>query len=633
MPSQNWFFKNNIRTPVSGQDYVLLGNLESNDAGGPQDTAAARVEDLGNSRLRFVRPYVVGNTYQPEDAVNDQNWVMVANKVTDDRAAPQAVGSPQWVTDILGGIAWDPPQTANSATLFVGSRYQAIPGASFFAGVWAFFRAVRLWIPDGADGATCQLWLILNSTTAPDYRLMIPEFTIDNDDEDRWIEVPQGQISIPPHTIFDVVASFRGTTQASQFTYTWDYERKNGNPDSGKAWHQSNGYDLRFHQNDKDDTNRSSDLDNVSAGSTIQMATTGQNWTVLSASKSGSVYTFIVEPATRASEDESGFTFTYFQARDIAYVRDDNFYASDDEINGFFSTTGYDPGSVTLDQHAYGVDIQLQESTKSEDWDILVGNSSAGSSPDLVASKSLANDSPDYRNVQLYDAQGFELTPFRLIQAIAGGPKSHFDAVQLPLGDNLAGNGWLQIDPSLSGNDRSEVELDPLHNVHAYHILDSDADNNPGVYRNLVQGNIDAMWQFGFWWWVPLRVYEGQVTLFLDVANGVNPGWATPGIGCRIIFTFIKAADGRQMFRIANTVDFWVSKANDNNYHMLTVHFYPQSDFCDFYVDRRFIIHTDWTWQQLSQGNTRLNLQSGSTPGDNRKAFFKGFWQYDDILQ
>lgn len=46
MPSQNWYFQNNLRSAVQAEDYVLLGNLIAGDPGGPEDTAAAALTDF-----------------------------------------------------------------------------------------------------------------------------------------------------------------------------------------------------------------------------------------------------------------------------------------------------------------------------------------------------------------------------------------------------------------------------------------------------------------------------------------------------------------------------------------------------------------------------------------------------------
>lgn len=105
------------------------------------------------------------------------------------------------------------------------------------------------------------------------------------------------------------------------FSYTWDYKApKDGDPPSGEAWHQTGGMQIRFHEEDDGGTDRTSDLDLVVAGWTIQMTVGGQLWMVIGASKLGDVYSFNVVPAILAGEDTSGFVFTEPEVKPVLEV-------------------------------------------------------------------------------------------------------------------------------------------------------------------------------------------------------------------------------------------------------------------------------------------------------------------------
>ena len=126
---------------------------------------------------------------------------------------------------------------------------------------------------------------------------------------------------------------------------------------------------MRVHQQDSGGTDRSTQLNNIVAGSTIEMVTTGYEWEVLSASKTGSVYTFTVNPSSREKEDTSNFKFTYTTAATVNYVYQTNFYSPTAQILGIYSTTGLT--GITTNSNAYGVDIKIQQATISDDFDFL----------------------------------------------------------------------------------------------------------------------------------------------------------------------------------------------------------------------------------------------------------------------
>ena len=304
--------------------------------------------------------------YQAYDVVTDDGWLAIANKETTEKPAPQPIGDQVNVIEIPGPETFS-TNTVSAASLIVGTRYTLAQDV--------YLRAIRYQIPASMVGFTVSYWLVLNPTTNPDVRQLVGEFTIVAGDTGSWKTFPVGLTIIPDGVEFDVAGAFTPATGSTSFSYEWDYKRKNGNPPSGEIWHQSgnNSDQMRVHQNDSDDTNRSTDLDNIGPGSDILMFSSGQQWTVISASKSGSVYTFIVEPSTRANEDTSIFQFTYYGPLSMDYLIDANHYSTLSNVNGFLSTTGYDPDDdpMTLDQNAYGIDITVQDVLVSDDWDFM----------------------------------------------------------------------------------------------------------------------------------------------------------------------------------------------------------------------------------------------------------------------
>lgn len=354
-------------------------NVTAAQAGADPAGSAAAVQANLDTHEAATNPHVTaiwrgyhqdGATYQPQDMVNDEGYLCTCRNTTTDPAAPRPLGEQYSVLELAGTPSWS-EQSASASALVYGQRYAPLTQA-------AFVEAVKMYLPDEVIGFTAELWAVLDPLGTPDYQVLVPSFNIEaNDTEGQnpdGITIQIGKTLVFPGVTFDVVAIIRPATGETSFTYEWDYKRSGGNPSDGEINHQggSNQDQMRVHQNDKDDVNRSSDLDNIGPGSKILMVASGQQWDVLSASKSGSVYTFIVQPATRAQEDSSNFTFTYFSTLPIQYEIATNHFSASPSVDGFLSTTGYDPGAITLNDNAYGVDILIRDVQMSGDWEIMM---------------------------------------------------------------------------------------------------------------------------------------------------------------------------------------------------------------------------------------------------------------------
>ena len=303
-------------------------------------------------------------TYEEFDTVRDDAWTMIANIQTDERPAPQPVGDAEWVRD-----QFSPPafleSSSNESVLYAGQRYTFVP--AFLA------TNLRVWFPASAVGLNVEVWAVFNPLGV--YRILnlFPGFQIDIDHVDKWVQLPFGQIYVENNTVVDILMVFRSPTAEVNFTYEWSYNKSNGDPIPGTIYHQGGSAvdEIRVHEQDSSLVDRTTFLDNVGPGSTIYMDASGYTWEVLSASKAGDVYTFIVDPGARANNALSDFTFTYFGASPINYVYNTNLYASDARIQGFFANE-YDPTDVgAINENGYGIDIQLQTVIVSDDWDVV----------------------------------------------------------------------------------------------------------------------------------------------------------------------------------------------------------------------------------------------------------------------
>ena len=318
-------------------------------------------------RVRWLSDWT-GGTYQANDMVRDNGYTLIANKETSDRPAPYAIGDRFFVSGLDDEPSWDSNSEFENQ-LVVGQRYT--PSAS------TFVYTARFWIINDPN-VTYEMWLVTEPFGDPDYNVLIPEFSPVEGQQDRWINIGVGSNLVSSGQTFDVVMVIRSSETPVTFTGEWDYKRKNGSPDSddGEAWHQNNGRQIRFSEDDDSGSNRSADLDNINIGSNIVGG--GINWDVIGASKSGGVYFFDVEPTTRASENKYNFEFTYFAKTSIDYDFITNYYSAVPQVGGIFSTTGYTGSGVTTNQNAYGVDIEIQDAYISPDWDNVPSNGLGG---------------------------------------------------------------------------------------------------------------------------------------------------------------------------------------------------------------------------------------------------------------
>lgn len=334
----------------------------STDPTNDYDVANKQYVDTGvTGRMNWIGDWIPG-TYEINDVVRDDNWTMVAIAQTDERPAPQPTGDAQWVRDLFSPPAFS-ETSANESVLYIGQRYDFTQ--AFLA------VGMRVWFPTATVGLEYKIWAVYNPTG--DYRIvnLYPGDVIDETDTDKWIEIPFGQIYV--QNIVDIIVIFRSPTSLVNFTYEWTYSKSNGDPPSGFIYHQGGSEvdEIRVHQEDSGAVDRTVFLDNIGPGSTITMDSTSAQWDVLEASKTGSVYTFIVDPGARSDNATSNFTFEYYGSSPISYVYNTNLYSADARIQGYFGNT-YDPDNVAyINENGYGLDIEIQSVIISNDWEVV----------------------------------------------------------------------------------------------------------------------------------------------------------------------------------------------------------------------------------------------------------------------
>lgn len=337
------------------------------------------VDETAALRMRWIGDWTPA-TYEINDVVRDDNWTMVAIAQTSDRPAPQPAGDNLWVRDAFSPPAFSETSDSQPA-LFIGQRYEFTPAFTV--------RSIRIWLPETSIGDDVEVWMVYNSTTDPRIVNVLPSLTIGADQVEKWVTLTIGSQYVASGSFIDFIMVLRPGTGPLTFTYEWSYVRANGDPSSGQIYHQGglNADQIRVHEEDSSATDRTADLNNIVAGSKITMDSQDYTWEVLQASKTGDVYTFIVDPGARAGAETSDFTFTYYAATPIYYVYNTDLFLSDARISGYYATE-YDPSNATyLNNNGYGIDIEVQNMISSDDWEVVAapfGTVSGGTGSELV---------------------------------------------------------------------------------------------------------------------------------------------------------------------------------------------------------------------------------------------------------
>lgn len=320
------------------------------------------VDTLRDDVMKWQGEWVPG-TYETYDVVRDDQWTMIANTTTIERAAPQNSGDAFWVRDQYSPPALSSTSASENA-LYIGQRYLYVS---------AFLNTnIRIYFPAAAIGMNVEVWAVVDPTSDKYIFNIVPQKTLTATDLDKWVELNLEQSFVPENTTVDFIMVVRPSTGATTFTHEWVYSKADGDPAAGEINHQSSNLDqIRVHEQDNTLTDRTSKLDNIGPGSTIYMDSSDYTWEVLQASKTGDVYTFTVDPGARAADATTDFTFQYLASTSINYVYNTNLYASESRISGYFANE-YDPTNAAyINDNGYGLDIQIQNVITSADWEVV----------------------------------------------------------------------------------------------------------------------------------------------------------------------------------------------------------------------------------------------------------------------
>ncbi len=293
--------------------------------------------------------------YRPKTMVQDAGFLMISNKQTWQRPAPELIGYPYFPID--PAAAMESLDTANEQILR-GIRVVAEDGPLLFGriGIYTSDDAnhnYRLFRVNDAEGIpeTTHLLTFTGADTTPGWQYF----------EQGTILVPQGMTT----DIFLLIS--RSDSPPTTFGAQWQYEEKNGTADEEKIWHRTNGQTMSINYIPKSGGNQETNLQTLTDGDEIEAG--GQLWTITQIlSTTSSNLEVEVAPTTHIPEDEYAFTFRHFPFGVITFERILDYFAGETKYRGL---SGMNYGGVNVGDNAFQVNVELQNLRTQSDWDFM----------------------------------------------------------------------------------------------------------------------------------------------------------------------------------------------------------------------------------------------------------------------
>jgi len=308
---------------------------------------------VGGTRVRWVNPYVFGNTYEKNDMVRDGGWTMIANKQTSERASPQPSGQSFYL--FTGTEAF----TQDTAT-------QIRSGNRFTFDVSAYLLGYRVY---AYTGITYRIFLVLD----PDGSNEIQELILFTAEATGWQEFNISPVIVTSGSTLEIISIAHETDPTpAEWSADWYYgtPQNPAVPAAGEIVHSRSRPDL-MEINYMDDSipsvSRETELRALQVGDRIIGG--GQTWTIQSTNAQASYIAFGVSPASTGISGSDTFTFQTETATPIDYMEVANYWPTTPYTARGYLQVGGNAGQ--LNDNAYGTDILVQNAVISADWDLV----------------------------------------------------------------------------------------------------------------------------------------------------------------------------------------------------------------------------------------------------------------------
>ena len=309
-------------------------------------------------------------SYAWNTMVHDSGWLMIANKDTNERAAPWPIGlvepdlpdAPAWSNNQHVGVVWNAHEF-----LFTKSGW---------------ITQLSVWVSELSESTNYRI--IISDITIPEYPEIItieePVLTLDG-----WTTLSVG--ANPTNIGSKIVIILDSLNSGSDSTVTGGWTRGTDQNATGPIvaqWNRRTQDDvIRIHHTDADSSDRETELEGIIAGSDIQFVSTDDPNQSVSyhVNATTEFVTYVEYAVTRASTGIAGepdvndictMTATVPVPQSTKYVELPNYWPTNQPsfatVNGLQKLSGVDQ---TVPDTAFGIRVHFQEATISEDWDYM----------------------------------------------------------------------------------------------------------------------------------------------------------------------------------------------------------------------------------------------------------------------
>lgn len=337
------------------------------------DGSSGKILRQGARSMRWTGAFTtIGTIYDADDVTLDDDWLMIANKPTSDRPAPQASGDPFYG---YTGVSMA-PASPSAKLVTMGQRYE------FQQSGW--LNGWRLLQHSG------QHYAVYTITDPEGTRVkkLLASFEATTD---GWANYAIDPVLVASAAKFDLLVVVKsGAPAETTWTGDWDYTspQNAGVPATGQIIHSKGSPGLlQVSKTDQASGDRSVELEALQAGDEVEAGAT--TWTIQHVADQASYMDFNVVPETHSSVGVQAVTFHTVTAEPVFVDWEAAYWPTSQhpQVEGLYTTTGGLDDAV-LNTNAYGIDIQVQSAEISVDWDALStsggGSSGSSGSPTLI---------------------------------------------------------------------------------------------------------------------------------------------------------------------------------------------------------------------------------------------------------
>ena len=310
-------------------------------------------------------------TYDKNDVVTDEGWLMIANKQTGDRPAPQTLGGPSTaLPDVPGFVTQQ-----NGSVVYSGHLY------TFTQGGW--IQGLRVWVPTLNETTNYQIVITKDPYGAPQTSVITSPVLNQN----SWSIISLGNTIALAGDQYLVFVDALDSGTSTTWQYPWTYSGTSGTQPPGTGnWNRNNSEStLRIDKLDGDGVDHTLELQVIpNTTFTITQLNDPNRFVVYTVTGSyndvGAYYTY---PIDEIDEGPNGKPLagqgTQIRAEQpVASLTDyseaPGYWAGAPavpfaDIQGYLAYDGISQPGV--EDNAYGVDISFQRASVSDDWDFM----------------------------------------------------------------------------------------------------------------------------------------------------------------------------------------------------------------------------------------------------------------------